>query len=167
MCVKTIVDANAFRHLGEEARNSAGHQIRGWITRGDGLIVYSSGNNQYACELKRNNDVQDLLRDYHQRGLAIDVGDEAMGAALEGIPGPPTRRSDDPHMLALAGATGATVLFSCDDRLCQDFANTTVLGNVGRQRRRSVPSVFIHSPADIGGASVRRNFFARRRCRAR
>ena len=167
MCVKTIVDASAFRHLGEETRNSAGHQIRGWISRGDGVIVYSPGNTQYACELKRNNDVQDLLRDYHQRGLAVDVGDAEVDAALEDIPGRPTRRSDDPHVLALAGATGATVLFSCDDRLRQDFANPTVLSNVGRQCRRSVPSVFIHSPADTGGANARSNFLARRRCRTR
>ena len=164
MCVKTIVDASAFRHLRDTTRKTAGHQLRGWIERGPGLIVYSPGNTQYAAELKKNSHVQKLIRDYHQRGLALDIGDDHVGTALQTIPPRPIRRSNDAHVLALAGATGATVLFSCDHDLCQDFADHAVLSKVGKRGRRSVPNVINDNPSDTAGSNERRLFLARRKC---
>ena len=164
MCVKTIVDASAFRHLHDETPKSAGHQLRAWVERGSGLIVYSPSNTQYADELNKNNKVLDLMRDYNQRGLALDIGHEKVEAALQDIPSRPFRRSNDAHVLALAGATGATVLFACDDALQQDFADSSVLGKVGKKGRRSVPKVFNDNPGDTAGANDRRTFLAKRRC---
>ena len=164
MCVKTIVDASAFRHLRDTTRNSAGFQLRTWIERGPGLVVFSPTNTQYADELKKSNHLQKLIRDYLQRGLALDIGDDQVREALQNIPCPPTRRSDDAHVLALAGATGATVLFSCDDKLRQDFADLAVLDKVGKHERRSVPKVIINKPSDTTGAKERRRFLAKRKC---
>lgn len=164
MCVKTIVDASAFRHLRDATQKSAGHQLRAWIERGPGLIVYSPRNTQYADELNKNNDVLKLIRDYNQRGLALDIQHEEVETALRGVPPRPIRRSNDAHILALAGATGATVLFSCDDDLRRDFADSSVLRKVGKRGRRSVPNVLIDNPGDTGGANERRVFLARRKC---
>jgi len=146
MCVKTIVDASAFRHLCEPSEHSAGDQLRRWIVRGDGVVVYSPKHTAYADELNNYANARELLRDYNQRGLADDVDAMRIQAALDQIPDRPIRRSNDPHILALAAVTGATVLFSCDRKLRQDFANHQVLRNVGRQPRRSVPALIVESP---------------------
>lgn len=164
MCVRAIVDASAFGHIGEPTRNSAGDQMRRWIGRGDGLVVYSPSNTRYAAELRRNSKVTALMSDYRQRGLALEINSSPIQAALVQIPGAPVRQSDDPHVLALAAASDATVLFSCDGALRQDFADHQVIPNVGRHRRRSVPHVLINSPEDTSHAANRRRFLEARKC---
>ena len=166
MCVKTIVDASAFRHLCESSPNSAGHQLRGWIIRGDGVVVYSPAQTKYAKELNKHTAVLELLHDYYQRGLAIDIAATRIHAELDRVPDRPARRSDDPHILALAAASEATVLFSCDGKLRKDFADHRVLRRAGQQSRRSVPEVINGSPEDTTGARKRRQFLARRKCRS-
>ena len=164
MCVRAIVDASAFRHICEPTSNSAGDQMRRWIVRGDGLVVYSLDNTKYADELRKNSKVTALLRDYRQRGLALEIESRPIQAALDQIPHPPARGSDDPHVLALAVASKATVLFSCDGPLRKDFANHRVLHNVGRHQRRSVPDVLIKLPQDTSRAASRRKFLEARKC---
>ena len=165
MCVRTIIDASAFRHLCEKLRNTAGHQLRQWITNGDGLVVYTE-DLEYGEELKRSNDAYALLLDYRQRGLAERFTAAQIQAGHEHIPDRPIRQSNDPHVLALAAASQATVLFSCDSDLRRDFADHKVLLNVGTQTRRSVP-LKIDEPHDTTDAVRRRRFFGTRRCTAR
>ena len=164
MCVRTIVDASAFRHLCEPTKRSAGHQLRRWIARGDGVVAYSPVNTDYADELNEYTDVRDLLHDYNQRGLAIDIDAEPIQTALTQVPGRPLRRSDDPHILALAIASDATVLFTCDSRLGADFANHQVLRKIGQKRRSSMPGLVPEVPADTMGANNRRKFLENRKC---
>ena len=164
MCVRTIVDASAFRHVCESTRNSAGDQLRRWINRGDGVVVYSPEHTQYADELNKYTEVRELLLDYNQRGLALHIDATLIQKELDGIPGRPVRQSNDPHILALAAASRATVLFSCDGELRHDFANHQVLSNVGQHKRRSVPDLREELPADTAAATPRRKFLANRRC---
>ena len=138
--------------------------MRRWILRGDGLMVYSPDNTKYAGELGKKSKVMALLRDYRQRGLALEIDSRPIQAALDQIPGAPVRRSDDPHVLALAVASKATVLFSCDGPLRKDFADHQVIPKVGRHRRRSVPDVLINSPEDTSHAASRRKFLETRKC---
>lgn len=166
MCVKTIVDASAFRHLCEPSENSAGHQLRRWIARGDGVVVYSPEHTAYADELNKYTAARELLHDYNQRGLADDIDATRIQTALERIPGHPVRRSDDPHILALAAVSEATVLFSCDRKLRQDFADRRVIRNVGQRHRRSLPDLIVESPEDTAGAPKRRKFLEKRKCPA-
>ena len=164
MCVRAILDASAFRHLCESSAHSAGHQLRRWIERGDGVVVYSSGHTQYACELNRYSVARELLHDYNQRGLAIDIEASLAQAALPRILDRAIRRSNDAHVLALAAVTDATVLFACDGKLREDFADSRILSTVGGQRRRSVPDLIDNVPEDTSAATRRRKFLARRRC---
>ena len=163
MCVRTIIDASAFRHLYEESKNTAGHQLRRWIANGYGLVVYSPDDTVYAEELNKNKKVLALLRDFSQRGQTEIIGAAQIKSAQNQIPGRTIRRSNDPHVLALATVGQATVLFSCDSKLQKDFADRTVLPKVGRRTRGSVPLKF-QEPRDTIDAARRRQFFGRRRC---
>ena len=165
MCMNAIVDASAFRHLCEPLRNSAGHQFRAWIERGHGRIVYSGAGGAYARELNKHCEAFQLIQAYDERGRAEDIDAEHISAALSQIPGPPVRKSNDAHILALAVASRATVLFSCDNPLREDFAHIKVIDKVGQRERRSVP-VLLQSPEDTTKAPNRRKFFERRKCPA-
>lgn len=164
MCVRTIVDASAFRHFCATSRNSAGDQLRRWIDRGDGIVVFSATDETYARELDRYGDARKQLVDYYDRGRAVDIDAGPIQAVRDRIPSAPVRRSDDPHVLALAVASDATVLFSCDGPLRQDFADDQVIPKVGALRRSSVPDVLIHSPKDTSHAANRRKFLEKRKC---
>ncbi len=163
MCVRAILDASAFGHFSSETRNSAGYQFRKWLNRQDGIIVYTLFAKYYK-EVRANIGIRDLLRNYFDAGKAIYIDPASVESALNGIPDPPIRRSDDPHILALAVAGKATVLFSCDKELCKDFADYRVIPATGRQGRRSLPGIDEHSPEETTGAKKRRKFLNSRRC---
>lgn len=157
------MDASAFRHFSALTEKSAGYQFRRWIDRQGGIIVYSVSG-KYGDELMTNVQVREILRSYVDSGKAIDIDSSRIEGKLIGIPDHPVRRSDDPHILALALAGDATVLFSCDNKLRQDFANSSVIPNVGRRKRRSVPNLDINLPEETAHASIRKNFFNARVC---
>ncbi len=164
MCVRTIVDASAFRHLCATSPNSAGDQLRRWIGRGDGIVVFSGTEETYARELNNYGEARRQLLDYVDSGRAIDIGAKRIEAAQGQIPDRPIRRSNDVHILALALAGEATVLFSCDKRLRKDFANLSLLGRVGRQRRSCVPFLRDKKPEDTARARDWRTFLRNRTC---
>jgi len=163
MCVRAILDASAFRHFSACTKDSAGDQFRKWLDRGDGLLVYSTYG-KYGAELGANNEILESLRSYVDRGRAIDIGSAKVEMALNQIFNTSNRRSDDPHILALALAGDATVLFSCDKKLCQDFANPRVISKVGRQERHSVPDLHENSPEETTKARNRKRFLNSRIC---
>lgn len=163
MCVRTILDASAFRHLCCGIKNSAGDQLRKWVNREDGVIVYSSYA-KYMKELNNYSKARELLRSFVDDGKAIDVGSTDVAGALNQIPGNPLRKSNDPHILALALASNATVLFSCDKKLCRDFANVKVIPKIGRQVRRSVPGLDKEFPDDVTKTRKRKKFLNSRKC---
>ena len=164
MCMRTIIDACAFRHFCVKSKNTAGHQLRRWIENGDGLVVYTEAL-KYGEELKKYTAAHAFLNDFRQAGRAELIKTPLIEAARDGIPDLPIRRSDDPHVLALAAAGEATVLFSCDSDLQNDFSNNNVLSNVGHKKRRSVP-LKVEEPYDTTETARRRQFFATRRCAA-
>ena len=165
MCVRAIIDASAFRHLLESTPKTAGKQFREWILREDGLVVHTK-EAEYKIELEKNSDVCKLLADYRQRGRVELIDDAQVQWHKDQLTSRPTRRSNDLHILALAAASQATVLFSCDSNLQNDFANPDVFTNVGRFRRRSVP-LRANKPEDITDESKRRKFFNRYKCTTR
>lgn len=163
MCVRTILDVSAFGHLCSEAKDSAGDQLRKWIDRGDGVVVYSTYG-KYNEELSKRKEARELLRSLVDDGKAEDVDRADYKAALHKIPSNPPRKSNDSHILALALASEATVLFSCDKNLRKDFANVEVIPKIGRQGRRSVPGLVEKVPDDITKARERKRFLNSRKC---
>lgn len=55
------------------------------------------------------------------------VSDQDIEIRLVNVPGAPEKRSDDPHILALALASGARLLFTNDRPLQEDFRNPGII----------------------------------------
>lgn len=164
MCVKAIVDASAFRHFKEGIDLTAGKQMRTWVSDGDGIIVYSVGDDKYGNELKRDPKVLGYFRQYQLDGNANKISDNSLSDAAKLVPKRPSRRSNDCHVLALALAGRATVLFSLDRKLRNDFIDTDVLPPVGKHQRCLVPNLVRHEPADTKRSQQRQSFFGSQRC---
>ena len=117
MCI--IVDAN---RLGAFLADPAGDDaapLRAWVDRG-GRIVYSTGG-AFAREVGRR--TRDRLLTYVRAGQATLVPADRFADDERKLRNHPDLRSDDPHVLALARATGVRLLHTGDADLTADFRN--------------------------------------------
>lgn len=118
MCI--IVDANRLGDFLAEPANADAAPIRKWLDRGEGSIIYSTGG-KFAKELGKRAKIK--LQNYSRVGKAKFVPaaefkhDERDLQAKGGL------RSDDPHILALARASGARLLYTRDRNLIKDFTD--------------------------------------------
>ena len=114
MCM--IVDAD---RLGRFLANPVHEDvvpIREWLDRREGRIVYSTGG-KFAREIGRR--LRDKLANYVRAGKATYVppsrfvdDESALGPLIS---------SNDPHVIALARATGVRLLYTGDGNLTRDF----------------------------------------------
>lgn len=153
MCIATIIDANGFGSF----LNEASSVLRSWISRRDGILVYST-EGDYAKEIQKSRRMMEVIATYRRNNAAKLISSGEIKAADATLPDSMIR-SNDRHVLALAKAGKALVLFSDDQDLQNDFLNSKLLPRVGT-RSRSVYPV----------AQPRRRqlqFLGRRRCRDR
>jgi len=114
MCM--IVDANRLGSFLADPVHEDAAPIREWLDRRGGRIVYSTGG-KFTEEVGHR--LRKKLADYVRAGKAVLVpphrfaNDEAALAPIIG--------SDDPHVLALARATGVRLLYTGDGALRVDF----------------------------------------------
>lgn len=154
MCIPAIIDASA---LGTVLDPREGAELRSWIQRGDGRVVYSNDGG-YWNELKKSTRMFRLIEAYRRAGHARFVTADSIRAAEESLAHITTRSgTKDKPVLALAKVSDALVLCSDDSDLKDDFLDAGMLPKVGRRKR----SVY---PMDRPGAD-RRRFLARHRCR--
>ena len=129
------------------------------------MIVYTTDyDNKFAEELKCNHRAASLLKDFLDNQKAEVIDHTECSEAERYIPDNPIRKSDDPHVLALAKVSNATVLFSCDGKLRSDFKDTNVLSKVGNRQRANMPDLFNQIPTDVSGRKRRHEFLQQRRC---
>ena len=129
MCM--IIDANRLgRFLADPVHEDAA-PIRDWLDRRGGRIVYSTGG-KFAREVGRG--LRNKLADYARAGKAVLVPPDRFED--DEISLQPIIRSDDPHVLALARATGVRLLYTGDGDLSDDFKD----GGFINQPRGSVYS---------------------------
>lgn len=153
MCVVAIVDADSLPVLA--TRRSDGDSLfLSWIKRRHGILAFSS-TGQYFDEIRKNQAVMELIRRYDQGGQLRKISAEKLANADDQVRHIP-RRSNDPHILALALASKARVLCSNDGDLRDDFRDRSILPSMGRRRR-------ILYPFD-GNRKRRRDFLNRQRC---
>ena len=120
MCI--IVDANRMGALLADPPEEDAAPVRRWIDTGRGSVVYSTGG-KFAKEIQ-GRARQRLLR-YSQAGRARFVPEDRFVDDQNTLKG--QIRSDDPHVLALARATGVRLLYTGDADLIADFKDKAFL----------------------------------------
>ena len=111
-----IIDANRLGMFLADPVHEDAAPVREWLDRQGGRIVYSTGG-AFGEEVGRG--LRHKLADYVRAGKAILVPPNRF--ACDEIALAPRIRSDDPHVLALARATGVRLLYTGDGDLVDDF----------------------------------------------
>ena len=125
MCV--IVDVNIAGHLfgdGEGQQSEAGKRALNWLNKGNKVVV---GGKQLR-EMSRHGKLRGWLQTVQQKGRVVRVSDDRIDDAAKQIR-EEKPESDDPHILALAAATGTKMLLTDDQALGRDFRRI-IKGNV-------------------------------------
>ena len=127
MCA--IVDANVGGDVFGERSTAAGSYFRDWLSKGKGkLVVGGLLLDELSSSLR-------FRRWYEENVLAgrviqpsrSDIEDHEVRIRMRG-----NHRSDDEHVLALASASGARLLFTKDSALMDDFRDAEILSQPGR-----------------------------------
>ena len=153
MCVVAIVDADVLPVLASR-RGLGDALLLSWIKRRHAVLAFPS-TGQYFTEIGKNRAVMELIRRYDQGGQLRKISVAELSDANDQVDGK-SPRSNDSHVLALALASGATVLCSNDGKLRSDFKDRNILPPIGRRPR-------ILYPID-GTHRQRRQFLNRQRC---
>ena len=154
VCTHTIIDKGMIGDFMKKGPGAKLGHLRKWIDQGHGILVYSEEGG-YAGEIAEHPKFLSLLSEYRR-------SDRARLIRASGIEQEQRRvnalkvRSNDRHILALAGASNARVLCAKDSKLQDDFKNPNILPKVGQKKRSIYPL--------NGKPSVQREFLSRRRC---
>lgn len=126
MCI--IVDANQLGVFLGESPGEDAVPIHQWLRRrvGPGTLVYSTGG-KFACEVRGK--AKSKLESYSRAGIARLVPASRFAEDEAELRVNDIVRSDDPHVLALARASGARLLYTGDDDLIADFKNSRLIQN--------------------------------------
>ncbi len=120
MCI--IVDANKLGEFLPNPPSDDAMPIHHWLSRrtGGGVLVYSTGG-KFDSELGRK--ARTKLADYARAGRARLVPADRFSDDADRLRTSGQLRSDDPHVLALARASGARLVYTGDKNLMADFNN--------------------------------------------
>ena len=122
MCI--IVDANRLGDFLADPAKPDSAPIRKWLDHRGGRMVYSTGG-AFAKEIGRR--LRAKLRGYVQAGKANVVPAAQFAADERKLTVLKNRRFNDPHVLALARATGVRLLYTHDANLMADFRNKKLI----------------------------------------
>jgi hypothetical protein len=122
MCL--IVDANVAAIFFKPHREAL--PAFDWIDTGDGCLVYGG---ELWDELKVIENVRRYLRAWYQAGKARLIPNEDVVGAIRKLGHEGHCASNDLHVVALARASGARLLYSHDKALHRDFKNARVINN--------------------------------------
>lgn len=123
MCA--IVDANCWHEVFSGTRPEAGEAFYRWIERGDGRAVV--GGALLRDELAKGHGRMRLIQELQLMGMVLRVDDAEVDEAAAEIEQGGLCRSNDTHIVALARVGRATLLYSNDGDLHQDFTNPALL----------------------------------------
>ena len=122
MCA--IVDANVAFELFERDRPPAGERFFDWLSSPRGQLVVGG---KLREELGQDRRFVQWLRSGLRNGRARSVTDEAVDDHVTELRREGVCKSDDLHVLALALASGARLLYTNDTALINDFGNREVV----------------------------------------
>lgn len=122
MCL--IIDANLAARVFAHPCDADFSPIWEWIEDRDGKLVFGG---KHAEELGRVEEVRRRLIVLSQAGRALRVSTERIDQEERLVKAIDGRKSNDPHVLALARASGARVLCTDDGDLQADFKNLEIV----------------------------------------
>ena len=123
MCA--IVDANASYEVFGDNQTPAGKHFYDWLMRRNGGALVAGG--KLLRELNPNSKFREVFGERLRAGRAKLVLDDKVASELDKLPNE-LIESDDHHVLALANASGARLLFTNDNALQDDFRNRRIIG---------------------------------------
>ena len=126
MCA--IIDANVVGEVFGSERTEAGKKFLDWIDKGSGRLICGG---KLREELNRiSPGFKKWARDALNYGKIKNINEGEVRTRMAEIQ-KKSIRSNDPHILALALASGARLLYSNDKKLHKDFKNPALIDPVG------------------------------------
>ena len=122
MCI--VIDTNKLGEFFDTPASKNAAPIHKWLS-GRGLLVFGVG----GCFGEIGPGLRRRLRDLVQAGRARPVPAAKLDEDVRALQGTGQLRSNDPHILALARASGARVLYTADRDLIVDFKNPHLVGH--------------------------------------
>lgn len=122
MCI--IVDTNRMMDYLSNPDNEDVAPIHKWLNRKLGFLVYST-EGRFANELQRK--ARRLLQEQMRAGNAKLIPSNECREDEQSLQGNSAVKSDDYHILALARASNARILFTSDQDLVEDFKNKALI----------------------------------------
>ena len=123
MCI--IVDANvAHAMFSADSGTETGRIVRDWVMRGSNRLVFGGRN---ATELFQAASAKRWILQAWRSGRARQISNPDIEREVALLRGVPNVTSNDLHILALARASGARLLFSDDNALIHDFKNASII----------------------------------------
>ena len=117
MCV--IVDTNSRKQFMDKS-NKSSVLLNEWLTKRKGKLLLTAAYDWQREHGSSSFEWKAWVRSYSGAGIVRDVRAAAVEAKIAALP--PTKSGEkDKHILALALAGGARLLYSADDKLCDDF----------------------------------------------
>ena len=118
MCV--VVDANSRDNFMDGGNQSAA-LLREWLSNGEGKLLHVEAGRWLTEHKKSSAEWKNQVREYGSGGILKTIPAGEFNAALRGLPEKTESGEKDKHVLALALAGGARLLYSNDTDLRDDF----------------------------------------------
>ena len=119
-----IVDANVVNEVFGDAPSPAGERFFDWLASPRGQLVVGGALRR---ELSRDHRFVRWLRNAIQYGRVRTIADEAVDERVDDLRQGDICKSNDKHVLALAIASGARLLYTNDNFLMDDFKNRNIV----------------------------------------
>ena len=151
MCI--IVDANRLGKLLTEPPDEDAAPIRRWLQRPGGTLIYSTSG-KFAEEIGAK--ARRQLASYRRAGKALLIPASRFAEEERRLQQSGRMKSDDPHVLALALASGARLLYTGDKRLVADFTDAKLISKPRGRVYSSRANASLLTPTVCTSKSARR-----------
>lgn len=144
MCA--IVDANVANDVFGESRTEAGRGFFEWLATGDGVLVVGG---KLLRELERTK-CREWLPQAERAGRLIRADDNDVNRRAQDLRKNKSCKSpNDQHVVALAQASGARLLYTNDSALQDDFKNRMLVDPRGKVYTTGVNNKFDKRKRDL------------------
>lgn len=123
-----IVDASVANEVFGSNRTEAGEQFFNWIATGKGVLMIGGKILQEFNKTSyKRREIKKWIRQAILAGNVREVQELKVNALTASLWDNREFKSNDPHVLALAQASGARLLYSNDKTLQRDFKNKRLI----------------------------------------